>query len=178
MNRRELLLNGGLAYSLLAGLPFNLSISQTLSKLLQIGVLPNVSARIIATQYEPFQGYLTQKLERNVVVSTATDWAAFYRNTRADSYDVVVAAAHVARLMQVDLGMVPIASYMPNIKGLFVMPKSASDTSVQALKGAKLILANPASILAFESELWLDKQGLKVGSDYAVWQYVGTTALA
>jgi phosphonate transport system substrate-binding protein len=168
MNRRELLKSGALACSMLGSLSITLSSARAQAKPLQIGVLPNVSARIIATQYEPVQAYLSSKLERQVSISTATDWASFYRNTKADQYDVVVAAAHVARLMQVDLGMVPVASYVPNIKGLFVMTKMATDTSVQALRGSKLVLANPASLVAFESEQWLDKQGLKVGSDYSV----------
>jgi phosphonate transport system substrate-binding protein len=168
MNRRELLLKGGLAYSLLGALPMAITGARAQAKPLQIGVLPNVSARIIATQYEPLQSYLTQKLDRNVSVSTATDWAAFYRNTKAEQYDVVVAAVHVARLMQIDLGLMPIASYTPNIKGLFIMAKTATDTSVQALKGSKLVLANPASLLAFEGEYWLEKQGLKAGADYSI----------
>jgi phosphonate transport system substrate-binding protein len=168
MNRRELLKNGALACSLLGSQSLTLSSARAQAKPLQIGVLPNVSARIIATQYEPVQAYLSSKLERQISISTATDWASFYRNTKADQYDVVVAAAHVARLMQVDLGMAPVASYVPNIKGLFVMTKMTTDTSVQALRGSKLVLANPASLVAFESEQWLDKQGLKVGSDYSV----------
>ncbi len=164
MNRRELITKGALAMGVFS--KFQTVLAQT--KPLNIGILPNVSARIIATQYEPMQTHLTAKLDRPVSVSTAPDWATFYRNTKLDQYDLVVAAVHVARLMQIDLLMRPIASYQPNIKGLFITAKAHPEQSAKAVKGQQISLANPASLLAFESERWLDRQGLKLDSDYKI----------
>jgi phosphonate transport system substrate-binding protein len=164
MKRRELITKGTIALSLFS----KIQGVQAQNKPINIGVLPNVSARIIATQYEPMQNYLGQKLDRTVTVSTATDWASFYRNAKADQYDVIVSAVHVARLMQLDLGMRPIASYQPNIKGLFITTKTSSEQSAKAVKGQQISMANPASLVAFESERWLDRQGFKLDSDYKV----------
>jgi phosphonate transport system substrate-binding protein len=164
MNRRELIARGTLAFGLFS----KLQAVHSQSKPLQIGVLPNVSARIIATQYEPMQSHLSQKLDRTVTVSTATDWSSFYRNAKADQYDLIVSAVHVARLMQVDLGLRPIASYQPNIKGLFVTTKANPDQSAKTVKGLQVAMANPASLVAFESERWFERQGLKLDSDYKV----------
>jgi phosphonate transport system substrate-binding protein len=164
MDRRELITKGSLALGLLS----NFQATKAQSKPLHIGVLPNVSARVIATQYEPMQSFLSQKLDRSISVSTAPDWASFYRNTKNEQYDFVVAAVHVARLMQVDLGMRPIASYQPNIKGLFITTKANPEQSVKVVKGQQVSMANPASLLAFESERWFDRQGFKVDSDYKI----------
>jgi phosphonate transport system substrate-binding protein len=164
MDRRELIAKGTLALGLLS----NFQSLKAQSKPLNIGILPNVSARIIATQYEPMQSFLSQKLDRTIAVSTAPDWASFYRNVKSEHYDFVVAAVHVARLMQVDLGMRPIASYQPNIKGLFITTKANPDQSVKVIKGQQVSVANPASLLAFESERWFDRQGFKLDSDYKI----------
>jgi hypothetical protein len=50
MNRREVMIKGALALGIMS----NLQITRGQNKPLQVGVLPNVSARILATQYEPF----------------------------------------------------------------------------------------------------------------------------
>jgi phosphonate transport system substrate-binding protein len=164
MKRRELITNGTLALGLMS--KFHSVKAQ--SKPINIGVLPNVSARIIATQYEPVQSYLSSKLDRSITVSTAPDWTSFYRNAKADQYDVIVAAVHVARLFQLDFGMRPIASYQPNIKGLFITAKTVVEQSVKVVKGQQVSMANPASLIAFESERWLDRQGFKVDTDYKI----------
>jgi phosphonate transport system substrate-binding protein len=164
MNRREVVIKAALALGFLS----KAQIAKSQGKPLQVGVLPNVSARVLASQYEPFQANLSQKIDRQVIVSTAPDWSSFYRNVKADQYDVVVSAVHVARLMQVDLGLRPLANYQPNIKGLFVTTKANAEKSVQAVKGSLVALANPASLLAFEAERWFDRQGLKMDLDYKV----------
>jgi phosphonate transport system substrate-binding protein len=162
MDRRVFLEKGALAAALVYAVKPSFAQKQALS----IGVLPNVSARIIATQYEPLQNHFNQKLDKNISLSTAPDWASFYRNVKADQYDIVVAAAHVARLMQVDLGFRPIASYQPNIKGLFITSKLNVEPTAKWIKGSKVAVANPASLLAFEGERWLDQQGFKSEADY------------
>jgi phosphonate transport system substrate-binding protein len=164
VNRRDLVVKGALALAILS----KLQLAKSQTKPLQVGVLPNVSARVLATQYEPFQAHLTQKIDRQVIVSTAPDWSSFYRNVKADQYDLVVAAVHVARLMQVDLGLRPLANYQPNVKGLFVTTKASAEKNVQVVKGSQVALANPASLVAFEAERWLDRQGLKVEADYKI----------
>jgi phosphonate transport system substrate-binding protein len=162
MNRRELVIKGALALGVMS----KLQIAVGQGKPLQVGVLPNVSARVLATQYEPFQVHLAQKIERQVIVSTAPDWSSFYRNVKADQYDLVVSAIHVGRLMQVDLGLRPLANYQPNIKGLFVTTKTNAEKGVPGVKGSQVAVANPASLVAFEAERWLDRQGFKIDSDY------------
>jgi ABC-type phosphate/phosphonate transport system substrate-binding protein len=79
MKRRELITKGTLALGLMS----KFHSVQAQSTPINIGVLPNVSARIIATQYEPVQNYLSSKLDRSITVSTAPDWTSFYRNAKA-----------------------------------------------------------------------------------------------
>jgi phosphonate transport system substrate-binding protein len=133
---------------------------------LQVGVMPTLGARIIATQYEPMQAYLSKRLETSVTLSTAANVANFYRNIQAGSYDIVISAAHIARLIQTQHGFIPIANFQPNVKCVLVTLKGA-DSFLKALqKNPQIAYSDPASLLTFEAEKWLEKQGLKTGIDF------------
>ena len=56
---------------------------------LEIGVLPNISARVLLTQYEPMRKYLERVLGRPVQISTAPNWKVFQERTLAREYDLV-----------------------------------------------------------------------------------------
>jgi phosphonate transport system substrate-binding protein len=169
VDRRQLLKQGSLAFGLVSSLQTVTAQTRTFN----IGVLPHASARTIATQYEPLQGYLGQKLDATVMVSSAPDWAAFYRNVKNEQYDLVIAAAHVARLMQIDLGLQMIASYQPKIKGLFITSSSQIAVSPLFIKGKPIALANPASLVAFEAEKWFEGYRMKAGVDYKLLEVRG-----
>jgi phosphonate transport system substrate-binding protein len=131
-----------------------------------VGVMPTLSARIIAAQYEPMQAYLSKKFESTVMLSTAPDVASYYRNIQADNYDVVVTAAHVARLIQTQHGFLPIANFQPNVKCILVTSKGSDSFLKSLLKIPQIAHSDPASLLTFEAEKWLEKQGLKAGTDF------------
>lgn len=134
---------------------------------LEIGVLPNVSARVLATQYEPMQQYLHSALAQKVAISSAPDWVSFYQRVGRGDYQVVVAASNVGRVMQKDLGYRPILAYQPKIPALFVTLASTSEISVTRLvDGKQVALANPASLVALEGLAWLAGQGLRAGEQF------------
>ena len=133
---------------------------------LEIGVLPNISARVLLTQYQPLRGYLEREMHRQVQVSTAPDWTTFHRRTAALEYDIVVTAAHVARLEQVEHGYVPLLAISPNIKGLIVSAKTRPLANIAALQGQTLVLSNPQSLVTFRGIQWLAENGLRAGTDF------------
>jgi phosphonate transport system substrate-binding protein len=173
MNRRIAIKQGGLALSLLSPLSKTLAQYQPVN----IGVLPHVNARVIATQYEPMQQFLSHKLDARVMVSTAPDWSGFYTNTKNGDYDIVIAAANVARLMQIDLGLTPVACFHPKIQGLIVTHQHDSLQPTKSKLGARIAIANPASLVAIEAEDWLEKQGLRVGMDFQFVRVKGETSI-
>jgi phosphonate transport system substrate-binding protein len=136
-------------------------------KSLQIGVVPHISARTIANQYEPLRSFLMHSGKNDVAVSTASDWQTFYQRAKANAYDLVVAPAHIARLMQTELAMVPIAAYHPLIQGIFVTEKSKRIESPQQVRAQSIVTANPLALVTIEGESWLEtKHGMKKGIDY------------
>lgn len=133
---------------------------------LQVGVLPNVSARVLLTQYESVQAYLSQRLGLAVAVSTAPDWREFYQRVRRGDYAVVIAAANVARLMERDLGYHPILAFEPRIPAILVAAKGTDAALPALLNGKAVVIANPASLVAFEGQDWLAQRGLEAGRNY------------
>jgi phosphonate transport system substrate-binding protein len=133
---------------------------------LEIGVLPNITARVLLAQYQPMRDYLTREMKRAVQVSTAPNWIAFHQRTMALEYDVLVTAAHMARVAQLDRGYVPLLVYAPNIKGMIAFASSRPIKSVAELRGQTLVLSNPQSLVALRGIQWLSENGLQRDKDF------------
>jgi phosphonate transport system substrate-binding protein len=132
----------------------------------QIGVLPNVTARIILTNYRPLREYLAETLGRPVEVATAPDFREFHVRTMAGAYDLVVTAANLARVAQLDARLELIAGYDPPIPALLVMRKDARVAALDALRGKSLAVANPQSLVVLRGREWLAENGLVAERDY------------
>jgi phosphonate transport system substrate-binding protein len=133
---------------------------------LEIGVLPNISARTLMAQYQPMREYLSRVQARPVQVSTAPSWSRFHERTLALEYDIVVTAAHLARLAQLERGYVPVLRYAPDIKALIATAKSRPLKSIQDLRGQTLVLSNAQSLVTFRGMQWLAENGLQLNRDY------------
>lgn len=133
---------------------------------LEIGVLPNISARVLLAQYQPLREFLARELKRPVQVSTAPNWASFHERTLALEYDLIVTAGHMARLAQLDRGYVPLLSYAPNIKGLIAYARSRPLKHISELRGQTLVLSNAQSLVTFRGLRWLAENGLQRERDF------------
>lgn len=132
---------------------------------LQMGVMPNVSARILLGQYQPFRAFLEQELARPVEVVTAPGLQAFQERTIAGAYGLVVTAANLGRVAQLDAGLRPIAIYEPRIPGLVVTLRDRPLAAVADLRGRTVAMTNPQSLVALKFIHWLRAQGMEVGRD-------------
>jgi len=133
---------------------------------LEIGVLPNISARVLLGQYLPMREYLSREMKRPVQISTAPSWTAFHQRTLALEYDVVVTAANLARVAQLDRGYVPLLSYAPAIKGMVVCASAKPMRTVAELRGQTLALSNPQSLVTLRGMQWLAEGGLQRDKDF------------
>ena len=133
---------------------------------LTIGVLPNVSARILLTTYQPMREYFEAALARPVSIATATDFPTFSRRTLAGEYDLVVIAPNLGRVAQTDAGWQPLAIYEPGIPAVMVALKSNANDDPGQLRGKSLAMANPQSLVALVGLDWLRDQGLRNGQDF------------
>jgi phosphonate transport system substrate-binding protein len=134
---------------------------------LQFGVMPNVSARILVGQYQPFRVFLEQELGRPVEVVTAPGLQAFHERSTAGAFGLIVTAANLGRVGQLDAGLRPIAIYEPRIPGLIVTLRARSLTRAEEFRGLTVAMTNPQSLVALKFIHWLRAQGLEIGRDVA-----------
>ncbi len=135
---------------------------------LEVGVLPNISPRVLVAQYQPVREYLSRELKRPVQVSTAPNWGSFHQRTLSLDYDLVVTGVHLARLAQLDKAYVPLLTYSPDIKSLLAFANHRPLKQVADLAGQTLVLSNPQSLVALRGLSWLAQQGLLEGRDFKI----------
>jgi len=131
-----------------------------------LGVLPNVNARLILTHYQPMREYFQRELKRPAQIATAPDFRQFHQATQRGDYDMIVTAPNLGRLAQVDAKWEPLAMYEPKIPALLVALASNTDAHPRQLQGKAVALANPQSLVAMVGVKWLEEQGLKLGKDF------------
>lgn len=141
--------------------------SQPAKMELVIGVVPNVSARIINTNYQPLADYFEKELKQKVAITTGTNFPNFYQRARANEFQIMVTAPNLARVSQVDGNWEPVAVFEPGIPGLLVGVNGRSN-NLELLRGKKLAMANPQSLVALASINWLSTQGFTNGKDYEI----------
>ena len=135
---------------------------------LKVGLLPTLSPRALITQYQPLRDYLERELGRPVVLHTAPDFTTLHRETENGSYDLVLTAAHLARLAQLEGRLQPLASYRATNRPILVMAKARPVKTVAELRGRRLAIFDPMALVILHSLRWLEEQGLQAGRDFEV----------
>jgi phosphonate transport system substrate-binding protein len=153
-----------LAFALTAGA----APAQSPQKPLVMGVLPNVSARALLTMYQPFRDYLQETLKSPVEIATAADFRSFSTETKSGSYQLVVTAANLGAMHQIDDKWHPVAIYEPQIPGILVAAADNSNNAVEQIRAKLLAVGNPQSLVVLRGMQWLRERGLEEGRDYRV----------
>jgi phosphonate transport system substrate-binding protein len=140
---------------------------QTANSEVLIGVVPNMSARMISTQYQPVADYFEKGLGRKVAVTTGTNFPNFYQRALANEFQIMVTAPNLARVSQADGNWEAIAVFEPGIPGLLV-GMADRQNNLEFLRGKKLAVANPQSLVALAGMNWLSLQGFVNNRDYEI----------
>ena len=135
---------------------------------LTIGILPFIPTPLLMAQNEPLKNYLERNNRNKVNVVTAPNFRAFFEGTMKGDYDLSVTGSHLARVGQLDGGMVPIAIYEPRIRALMIGAREGGIKSAKDLKGKAVVYQNPQSLVAMHARQWLQKQDLQAERDFEV----------
>ena len=135
---------------------------------LVVGVLPNIAAATLNTQYAHLKTYLERVERQNVRIVVPASFKVFYDATMKGEYDLAVAAPHFARVAQADRDMVPLVMYEPRINAMFITPIDAPLASPRDVRERTVVFANPTSLVALYGQQWLRQQGLEANQDYVV----------
>lgn len=131
-----------------------------------VGVLPTLSPRVLLNNYQPFRAYLERTLKRPVEMVTATDFATFHKSTMAGDYDIVVTAAHLGRLAQMEGGYLPLATYKAANRAMLMTSRAAPLASIQGLRGHTIATLDRFALITGQAVVWLGEQGLHEHTDY------------
>ena len=135
---------------------------------LRVGVFPTISPTQLLTNYQPFRAYLARELGRSVEIFTAKDFPAFHRETAAGNFDLILTAAHLARVAQRDFDWLPLAHYTEDNRSILLMATKQPLASVKELAGRNVAVANRTALVNIIALHWLAEQGLRAGSDFQV----------
>jgi phosphonate transport system substrate-binding protein len=133
-----------------------------------VGILPNIPAPTLLAQYEALKRYLERLDGHKVRLVVPANFKAFFDSTMRGEYDLAVSAPHLARVAQLDRGMVPVGMYEPRIGALLVAPLDSPIAAAGDLRGKAVAFANPQSLVAMYGQQWLRQKGLEAGKDYEV----------
>lgn len=133
---------------------------------LVVGVLPTLSPRVLIGNYQPFRLYLERTLKQPVELVTATNFSAFHQRTMAGEYDLVVTAAHLARLAQIEGRYTPLATYQLVNRAVLLTSQSTPLKSIKDLNGATVATLDRSALIVSQTFIWLQEQGLQLGKDY------------
>ncbi|MFA6901648.1 MAG: phosphate/phosphite/phosphonate ABC transporter substrate-binding protein [Gallionellaceae bacterium] len=137
-------------------------------KPLEIGVVPYLSARVLVTSYEPMRLYLEQALGRPVKIYTAAGFKPFFLNTRQGDYDLVITAAHFARILQKEQKFMPLARYSAGGRGLVMTALNSPLETLQNLRGQVIAVPDQLSLATIVCMSHLRENGLKPATDFKV----------
>lgn len=137
----------------------------------RLGLMPVYGIRTLMSHYEPVRHYLAQQLKRPVRVETAPDFLRYLNRILAGEFEIAIAAAHFARIAQLDKGWVPLAQFTPDHDTLLIgradaLPKRPSD-----LAGREVAVIDRLAITVMGGLQYLERQGLESDRDYKVVEY-------
>lgn len=133
-----------------------------------LGVVPNVSPRLLVATYQPLRQWLEARLAQPVQVLTAPDFASFHQRCAQGHYPGYITTPNLGALAQADADARVLGVFEPGIAALAVAPRGRVDQALTNLRGRKLALANPASLVALRGLAWLQGLGLQAGRDFDV----------
>lgn len=136
------------------------------TKPLEVGVVPYLSARVLIGSYEPLRLYLQQALGKPVKIYTATGFKQFYLNAKRGDYDLIISAAHIARILQKKNNFTPLARYSTNNHSLVMTALNSKLNSRQDLRGQVIAVPDKLSLATIVCMIWLRENGLQAGIDF------------
>jgi phosphonate transport system substrate-binding protein len=135
---------------------------------LVIGVMPNLSASLVASQYDSLKIYLERSTSQKVRIVVPANMKAYVEATLRGDYDLAIGGPHFARLAQVDARWVPVAQFEPRTNAQFITLLDGPMKSLRDLRGKAVVFSNPQSLVAMYGRQWLSQQNLEQGKDYDV----------
>lgn len=142
--------------------------AQTSLPPLRFGVVPYLTARRLATLYEPVRAFFEHDQSRPVQFMTAPDYSVHLERLRKREYDLVADSLPVARLAQRELGYLPIARTQVPLLPILIAATDSTLRTPEALRGRSVAVSDRFAALTLVGLRFLRDRGLQPGKEVAV----------
>jgi phosphonate transport system substrate-binding protein len=113
---------------------------------LTIGIIPYLTPNLLMDLFKPVREHLQEQLGRPVDLYTAPDVRTFVQRTLVRKFDVVITAAHQARLAEVKAGYIPVVRFTGPLNAAVVTGIRSPIRTLSDLRG-HMIAVTDRSIL-------------------------------
>ena len=138
------------------------------AKALEVGVVPYSSARTMVVTYEPLRKYLAQSLARPVELYTAPGFKAFQVNSVRGDFDLIITAAHFARILEMENGYIALARFSAGGRGLITVSRDSRIQRLADLRGRKVAVPDRLSLATVISVEYMKQHGLQPSVDFQI----------
>lgn len=132
---------------------------------LRFGVVPYLTARRLATLYEPVRLFFERELGRSVRFSSAPDYGVHLERMRRHEYDLVADTLPVSRLAQRELGYVPIARTRVPLLPILIAAGESPLRKAEELRGGTVAVSDRLAALTLVGLRFLRDLGLQPGRE-------------
>lgn len=114
---------------------------------LTMGIFPYASTSQLVSHHKNIKKHINKSDTVHLSLVTATDVPTYLNNLKNFKYDLIYSAPHIARFVEKKYGYIRVAMTTHQIRGVLLTGKNSSIHSIDDLKGKKLSMASPKTIL-------------------------------
>lgn len=131
---------------------------------LKFGVLPMFSPVTLFDRFAPLRDYLSQRLQREVLLETAPSYETFKQRTLTQQYDIVLTAPHFA-VAAVQSGHYHLSVIPTNpLAAYLVVRNDSSIQQLDELRGKTIATPSTNAFITLIGKQYLQKHGLNDAS--------------
>lgn len=127
---------------------------------LRIGVIPYLTPSLLISLFQPLRVQLEKDLGQPVQIFSAPDVRTFARRTLKPDFDIVITAAHQARLAQLEGGYVPAVRFTGPLHAAVVVAANSPIRRLEELKGKKIAMTDRSILVDIALIKRLADQGI------------------
>lgn len=127
---------------------------------LRVGIIPYLTPNVLMNLFQPLRQQLEKDLGRPVEMFTAPDVRSFARRTFKPDFDIVITAAHQARLAQLEGGYQPLARFTGPLYAAVVVSRTSPLTQLKDLRDRRIAITDRSILVNIAMNKIFSDQGL------------------
>jgi phosphonate transport system substrate-binding protein len=132
---------------------------------IEIPVLPYLSTERLLTLYDPLRRHLQEALGLSVRIVTSPDYRRFVADVARGDHLLVLNAAHMARLAEVDSGYRSIVQSINPLDALVIVRAEDPVAEVADLRDTRIVTPDPLALITLMGHRMLREAGLTPSTD-------------